>query len=113
MSFRYHDPITVLRPAKHITSLQVLHDGGADGASLAVVHWDGLPHLAVRWNVAFAERAVDNKVTGEVICHGSPARNGLPTWFVLPRELFHPDLFSGAADRYTHLIAQARILVGL
>ncbi|MBL7691423.1 MAG: hypothetical protein JNM41_07505 [Flavipsychrobacter sp.] len=113
MSFRYHDPATVLRPAKHISSLQVLHDGGSDGASLAVVHWDGLPHLAIRWNVAFAERAESDKLCGGVICHGSPARKGLPTWFILPRELFHPDLFSSGDDQYTQLITQARTLVRL
>lgn len=113
MLFRYHDPATVLRPAKHISSLQVLHNGGADGASLAVVHWDGVPHLAIRWNVAFAERVENAKTCGDVICHGSPARNGLPTWFILPRELFHPDLFSSDGDQYTQLITQARTLMGL
>jgi hypothetical protein len=81
------------------------------GASLSVVHWDGVPHSAIRWNVAFAQRAASTKACGEATCHGSPARNRLPTWFILPRELFHPDLFSSEGDQYKILIGQVRTFV--
>lgn len=76
----YQDPSQVDSPRGRWRLLRVLWNSrvegsGDGGASLALGTWDGEPCLALRWN---GDR-------GEGV--GSPQSRGLPTWFIVPREL--------------------------
>ena len=104
MSFIYHNPHTVVHPASIITHISVLYDGGATGFSLAMVTCEGLPHVAMRWNVANKEQQDPHKQQGRDICSGSPAMGVVPTWFILPRELFNPALFDKDSSTFLHLV---------
>lgn len=90
MPFTYHDPHTVLNPHKFIRKIEVLYDGKEDGFSMALIDWEGLDHIGIRWNVAAKEQSDPEKQTGRVKCAGSPSTAGIPSWFILPRELFDP-----------------------
>ncbi|MES2701925.1 MAG: hypothetical protein V4649_04755 [Bacteroidota bacterium] len=94
MPLRYHSPHTVTEPASFISDVAALYDGGETGFSLAKLNCEGVPHIGIRWNVARREHDDTAKQTGEVICLGTPAAKGAPSWFILPRELFDPALFS-------------------
>lgn len=104
MAFLYHPPETVLNPAKYIRKTKVLYDGGDTGFSLAIIDWEGLEHMGMRWNVAFKEQCDVEKQNGNIRCHGSPALKGVPSWFILPRELFHPSLFNSESSHFLDLI---------
>ena len=106
MHFIYHDPHTVLSPKKFIKGIDVLYDGGATGFSLAVIDWEGTPHMGMRWNVAIKEQGDIEKKAGVVICDGSPSANGKPSWFILPRELFDPALFDKNSGTFLALVAR-------
>lgn len=104
MSFIYYSPHTVVHPASIITHISVLYDGGATGFSLAMVVCEGFPHVAMRWNVANKEQQDLHKQKGRAICVGSPAVGAVPTWFILPRELFNPALFDKDSSTFLHLV---------
>ncbi len=106
MPFIYHDPHTVLNPKKFIMRIDVLYDGGADGFSLATLDWEGTEHMGMRWNVAFKEQSQTDKQDGKAICHGSPAQNDIPSWFILPRELFNPALFDKESRMFMDIAAK-------
>ncbi len=106
MPFIYHDPATVTAPKKFIKKADVLYDGGEDGFSLAMIDWEGTEHVGMRWNVAIKEQGDREKQEGKVICAGSPSLNGVPSWFILPRELFNPELFDKNSSRFMELVAQ-------
>ena len=106
MTYKYHDPGAVISPKKFIRKVTVLYDGGANGFSLAVINWDGLDHIGIRWNVAIKERESTEKQCGQVICHGSPSLRGVPSWFILPRELFDPVLLSRDSRAFLELVAK-------
>ena len=91
MPFNYHDPNTVTNPQKFITNIRVLYNDGEKGFSLAKIDCEGVPHMAVRWNVARGEYDDTEKQAGKVKCTGAPSINGTPSWFILPRELFDPE----------------------
>ena len=105
MHFIYHDPHTVLSPKKFIRNIDVLYDGGATGFSLAVIDWEGTPHMGMRWNVAIKEQSDEQKLAGSIQCCGSPSANGKPSWFILPRELFDPALFDRNSETFLALVA--------
>ncbi len=104
MSFVYNDPHFVICPKKYIKKVSVLYDGGEDGFSLAVVDWEGTDHIGIRWNVAIKEQSDKDKQTGQVMCAGSPSLKGIPSWFILPRELFNPGLFDKDSHTFMKLI---------
>lgn len=104
MSFVYHDPAGVVNPKRFIKKVNVLHDGGAEGFSLAVIDWEGTEHVAMRWNVAIKEQSDIDKQQGSVVCNGSPSANGIPSWFILPREMFNPELFDKDSNGFMQLV---------
>ena len=79
----YPLPDTVISPRLHWSLIKVLFRGDSgdpskhhpDGYSVAVGKWDNTPCLAIRWNCN-EERPV-----------GNPQSRGLPTWFIVPKEL--------------------------
>ena len=90
MPFNYHDPKTVADPKEFISNIRVLYDDGEKGFSLCRVSVEGVEHMAMRWNVARREYDDNTKQTGKVKCTGAPSIKGVPSWFVLPREIFDP-----------------------
>ena len=105
MPFVYHDPNTVTNPKKFIKNVTVLYDGKQEGFSLAVIDWEGTDHIGIRWNVAIKEHADLEKQKGNLICDGSPSLNRIPSWFILPRELFNPGLFDKDSAGFMNLVA--------
>ncbi len=103
MAFQYYAPGVVVNPVKYIRAVHVLYDGGAEGFSLARVDWEGLDHMAMRWNIAFSEQSDAGKQAGLVVCSGSPSLKGVPSWFILPRELFHPAFFDRDSEVFLKL----------
>ena len=108
MPFIYHDPETVTNPKKFIKKVDVLYDGKEDGFSLAVINWEGTEHIGIRWNVAIKEQDDMEKQTGKIKCNGSPSAQGIPSWFILPRELFNPELFDKDSSMFLDLVAEWR-----
>lgn len=108
MSYVYHHPSTVIHPKKIINQITVLYDGGSEGFSLAMIHCEGLDHVGIRWNVAIKEQADLNKRSGAIVCDGSPSLNGIPSWFILPRELFNPELFDKDSKSFMAMVANWR-----
>ncbi|MCW3120937.1 MAG: hypothetical protein JWQ38_429 [Flavipsychrobacter sp.] len=108
MPFIYHDPATVTNPKTVINNITILYDGGAEGFSLAMLTCEGLAHVGVRWNVAIKEQVDDAKASGKVICDGSPSLKGMPSWFILPRELFNPELFDKDSSQFMDMVANWR-----
>ncbi len=104
MQFTYHDPKTVINPKQYIRKIDVLFDGKEQGFSLAMIDWEGLLHIGIRWNVAVKEQSDIEKSTGITICNGSPSLNGVPSWFILPRELFNPQLFDTNSEHFFKLV---------
>jgi len=77
----YVDPQTVLSPRARIRQIiEVLHDGGANSWSAAVLDWDGERQLGLRWN------------GGDDSAVGNPQSRGQATWFIVPEELAQPIL---------------------
>jgi hypothetical protein len=73
----YIDPHSVLSPRTRLKEVvEVLHDGGPDSWSAAMLDWDGEQCLGLRWN------------GGDDSAVGSPQSRGQATWFIVPRELF-------------------------
>lgn len=106
MPIVYHNPHTVVSPQKFIRKVTVLYDGGKDGFSLAVLDWEGTDHIGIRWNVAMKERKDEDKQTGKVLCDGAPSSKGIPSWFILPVELFSPELFDHNSTAFMNLITK-------
>jgi len=79
----YPLPDAVTSPRLQWTLIKVLFRGDAadpalhdpEGYSVAVGRWDGQPCLGIRWNCN-ESRPV-----------GNPQSRGLPTWFIVPKEL--------------------------
>lgn len=105
MPFIYHAPASIIAPRRFIRSVQVLYDGKEDGFSLAMIDWEGVVHIGIRWNVARKETDDPEKQAGNIICNGAPYANGIPSWFILPRELFNPTLFDKDSKQFLNLIA--------
>jgi hypothetical protein len=72
----YVDPQTVHSPKSRLSDLEILYDAGPGEWAIARFHWDHKPAVGIRWNGEEGEEGV-----------GNPQSRGLPTWFVVPREL--------------------------
>lgn len=93
---KYKDPRTVQSPAKKITNVDVIYDGGGihsgdTGFSIAIVTWGGQRTLAMRWNVSENEWYNQEKLNGVKECVGNPQSRGFATWFIIPTEIFDPE----------------------
>ena len=95
----YFNPATVLSPRDCIDQVQVLYDVGIVNNiySLAIVTWEGVDRIGIRWNVNQREWDDPAKVAGTVTCVGEPNSRGYPTWFILPDQ-FLADLVSGSTE---------------
>jgi len=72
----YIDPHDVLSPRTRLQAvLEVLHDGGPDGWSAALLDWEGERCLGLRWN------------GGDDSAVGTPQSRGQATWFIVPDDL--------------------------
>lgn len=86
-----HDPAKVISPRDFIDNVKVLFNGW-DGSppnqgahySVAVITWDGVECIGIRWNVSEREWNNPDKIAHRQICVGEPNSRGYPTWFILP-----------------------------
>jgi hypothetical protein len=73
----YTNPEDVIFPQGHLSSVDVIYDGGEGSYAVANIVWDGHETVGIRWNGGcegpFSE--------------GNPHSRGFPTWFVLPDEI--------------------------
>ena len=88
MAFDYHLPHTILSPKDFVDNVRIIFDGGETSYSLAIIEWEGVDRLAMRWNVARREYDQIQKQNGTIKSVGMPSSRGYPVWFVLPPELF-------------------------
>jgi len=72
----YVEPATVWAPKASVRSLEILHNTGPGGWSVARVNWEGVERIGVRWNGADDGPGI-----------GNPQSRGNATWFILPEEL--------------------------
>lgn len=86
---KYRNPHQVTSPRDFVEVIEIIHDGGEAGASIARINWEGSPVIGVRWNVARRERDDETKKSEERECVGMPSSQGHPVWFVLPEELLN------------------------
>lgn len=70
------DPTTVTSPRARLHDVHVLHDGGPGSWSVAEFIWDDRPAVGIRWNGGKGQPRL-----------GNPQSRGLPTWFIVPREM--------------------------
>lgn len=75
----YIKPEDVISPKRKWRLIRVLHDGGAGDWSAAEGQWDNgdkfEDRLAIRWNGEAGTKI------------GNPQSRGLPTWFIVPKDL--------------------------
>lgn len=69
------DPVTVVSPRDRWSLVSVLRN--EEEWSLALGRWDGGARLAIRWN--WKDDPGDK---------GNPVSHGMPTWFILPKDLY-------------------------
>ena len=75
----YTEPEDVTSPRDRISDLEVVHNGGEGGWSLAKMKWDDEDAIGLRWNGASDDP--------EYLHIGNPQSRGVPTWFILPKEI--------------------------
>ena len=71
----YVQPASVLSPRNTVRSVNVLYDTGEEGWAVARLNWNGERVVGMRWN------------GGQKSSLGTPHARGMPTWFVIPKEL--------------------------
>lgn len=86
----YKQPNTVTSPQDCVSNINVIFDGGTGSYpfSVAKLDWDGVPCIAMRWNVGQREWDDPQKKNNNKECVGMPVSRGFPVWFVLPKEFF-------------------------
>jgi len=82
---KYHEPINVISPKDFIKIIDIVEEGDESSYSIALIEWEGIKQLAIRWNVARREWDDIDKVEERKICVGMPSSHGYPVWFVLPK----------------------------
>ena len=85
MSYIYKKPQLINSPKGKVDVIKVLFDGGENPAySLAIIKWEGVLKLGIRWNIADSEWEDAKKQNGMAECIGNPQSRGHSTWYVLP-----------------------------
>lgn len=92
MSYVYKNPRLINSPREHVEVVKVLFDGKDDpNYSIAIIKWDGVETIGIRWNISSSEWDDPKKQSGNYECIGNPSSRGMSTWFVLP-DFFTKDL---------------------
>lgn len=81
----YTKPQEVVSPKVAVSNLRPIYDGGERNWSAALLDYEQEPSVGIRWN-------------GHGNRPGNPQSRGLPTWFVLPKEVRVPVLRSLLAN---------------
>jgi len=76
----YKKPENVESPRLRWSLTRVLKEGSEGSYAIAIGIWDKSPALAIRWN------GTKESPTG------TPQSRGLPTWFIIPKDLEAPIL---------------------
>ena len=82
----YSKPQDVLSPKVAVSNLRVIYNGGANSWAAALMDFEQEPSMGLRWN-------------GEGKHPGNPQSRGLPTWFIVPKEITVPLLSSLLLNR--------------
>lgn len=83
--YKPKNPASVISPKDCINSVKVLYDGKDNPAySVAIVEWQGIKKIGVRWNINQREWDQVSKVSGSSECLGEPNSRGYATWFMIP-----------------------------
>lgn len=107
-NFSYKKPLFVNSPREHVQVIKILFDGGVDpNFSIAIIKWDGVETIGIRWNISSGEWNDPQKQLGNSECIGNPSSRGMSTWFVLP-DLLTSDLKD--TDLITRLISAKEAL---
>ena len=87
----YYNPLTINCPQDYVKMDRVIYDGtaqnGSEDFSLALIFWDGLPTLAMRWNHTMREESDTDKKNNIKKCMGIPVSFAHPVWFVIPHAM--------------------------
>jgi hypothetical protein len=84
---RYTLPQNVVSPQDFVRNVRVIHDGGEESFSLALLEWESGTCIGIRWNIARREWEDPTKVREERECVGMPTSRGYPVWFILPDDI--------------------------
>ncbi|WP_369715679.1 hypothetical protein [Leptotrichia alba] len=73
----YIRPEDVLSPRDKVKNLEIIINNDKEDYSIALLEYNGTECVGVRWNTTNEEK--DNI--------GTPQSRGIPTWFILPKEI--------------------------
>ena len=73
----YIIPEDVLSPRDKVKNLEIIIKNDKEDYSIALLEYNGTECVGVRWNTTNEEK--DNI--------GTPQSRGIPTWFILPKEI--------------------------
>ncbi len=73
----YIRPEDVISPKEKVKNLKVIVNNFEEDYSIALLEYSGVECVGVRWNTTNEEK--DNI--------GTPQSRGVPTWFILPKEI--------------------------
>ncbi len=71
----YIRPSEVISPKDKVSDVRVIVEGGPGDSSVALLNYDGVKSVGVRWNGTDGSRV------------GNPQSRGVGTWFILPEKL--------------------------
>ena len=94
-TYSYKNPKFINSPKGMVEVVEVIYDGKDDPAySLAIIKWENIYKLGIRWNIAYSEWDDYRKQNGQDECIGNPQSRGIPTWFVLPDDMMFSEKFT-------------------
>ena len=73
----YIRPEDVLSPRDKVKNLEIIINNDKEDYSIALLEYNGTECVGVRWNTTNEKK--DNI--------GTPQSRGIPTWFILPKEI--------------------------
>lgn len=111
MPYKYYEPQFVISPKDHLKMVEIVVDANKNGIgdySIAIVKWDNVFKVAMRWNISQNEFGDPEKVAGRVMCIGNPQSRGVPTWFILPLDLDKAQEFNTYLTQAVSRIAELK-----
>lgn len=81
---KYYKPVEVTSPKDFIKIIEILDEGDEDSYAIAIIEWEGIKQVGIRWNVARREWNETEKINERKTCVGMPSSHGYPVWFILP-----------------------------
>jgi len=98
-------PEQVLSPRDSVEVIEVLDAGTQESFALAIVAFEGVMNVGIRWNVAMREWDDESKIDESRRCVGMPSSRGYPVWFILPLDFLRM-LMEGTRPEITSRIRE-------